>query len=316
MKTVLITGAGGYIGTELTEFLADRGYLIYALDTFWFKNKIKKNKNIKIIKKDIRYLSQKNFPNNIDTVIHLAAISNDPSAEINPKLSWEVNVLGLLNILNLSEKKKVKKFIFASSGSVYGVKKEKKVTEKLSLVPISEYNKTKMVGEKIVESFKKKMKTILLRPATVCGPSKNLRLDLTINMLTYHAIKDKKINVFGGSQYRPNLTLDDMINIYHFFLKKNLTGTYNVGFENEKVIDIARKISKKIKKISINRSKSNDKRSYRLDSTKLLLKGYKRVSNISDVISKLQKYYSSKNFKFSDNMIRIKYLKKFLNGSK
>ena len=160
------------------------------------------------------------------------------------------------------------------------------------------------------------MKTILLRPATVCGPSKNLRLDLTINMLTYHAIKDKKINVFGGSQYRPNLTLDDMINIYHFFLKKNLTGTYNVGFENEKVIDIARKISKKIKKISINRSKSNDKRSYRLDSTKLLLKGYKRVSNISDVISKLQKYYSSKNFKFSDNMIRIKYLKKFLNGSK
>lgn len=316
MKTVLITGAGGYIGTELTEFLADRGYLIYALDTFWFKNKIKKNKNIKIIKEDIRYLSQKNFPNNIDTVIHLAAISNDPSAEINPKLSWEVNVLGLLNILNLSEKKKVKKFIFASSGSVYGVKKEKKVTEKLSLVPISEYNKTKMVGEKIVESFKKKMKTILLRPATVCGPSKNLRLDLTINMLTYHAIKDKKINVFGGSQYRPNLTLDDMINIYHFFLKKNLTGTYNVGFENEKVIDIARKISKKIKKISINRSKSNDKRSYRLDSTKLLLKGYKRVSNISDVISKLQKYYSSKNFKFSDNMIRIKYLKKFLNGSK
>ncbi len=316
MKTVLITGAGGYIGTELTEFLADRGYLIYALDTFWFKNKIKKNKNIKIIKEDIRYLSQKNFPNNIDTVIHLAAISNDPSAEINPKLSWEVNVLGLLNILNLSEKKKVKKFIFASSGSVYGVKKEKKVTEKLSLVPISEYNKTKMVGEKIVESFKKKMKTILLRPATVCGPSKNLRLDLTINMLTYHAIKNKKINVFGGSQYRPNLTLDDMINIYHFFLKKNLTGTYNVGFENEKVIDIARKISKKIKKISINRSKSNDKRSYRLDSTKLLLKGYKRVSNISDVISKLQKYYSSKNFKFSDNMIRIKYLKKFLNGSK
>ena len=112
MKTVLITGAGGYIGTELTEFLADRGYLIYALDTFWFKNKIKKNKNIKIIKEDIRYLSQKNFPNNIDTVIHLAAISNDPSAEINPKLSWEVNVLGLLNILNLLEKKKSKKIYF------------------------------------------------------------------------------------------------------------------------------------------------------------------------------------------------------------
>ena len=315
MKKVLITGAGGYIGTELCEYLAENNYHIHALDTFWFKNKIKQHKKIKIIKKDIRYLKNDEFPTSVDTVIHLAAISNDPSAEINPKLSWEVNVLGLLNILNLSWKNKVKKFIFASSGSVYGIKKEKKVNERLSLVPISEYNKTKMIGEKIVESFKDKMKTILLRPATVCGPSKNIRLDLTINMLTYHAIKKRKINVFGGTQYRPNLSLSDMISVYHFFIKKNLTGTFNVGFENERVIDIAKKISKKIKKTDINRSKSNDKRSYRLDSSKLLRKGYKKVSNISNEIDKLQKYYFSKNFKFSDNMIRIKYLKKFLNES-
>lgn len=312
MKKILITGAGGYIGTELCEYLAKQNYNIYALDTFWFKNKITKSKKIKFIKKDIRYIKEKEFPKNIHTVIHLAAISNDPSVEINPKLSWEVNALGLLNILNLSEKKKVKKFIFASSGSVYGVKKEKKVTENLSLIPISEYNKTKMIGEKIVESFSKKMKTIILRPATVCGPSKNLRLDLTINMLTYQAIKNKKINVFGGSQYRPNLTLKDMVNIYHFFIKKNLTGTYNVGFENDKIIDIAKKISDKINKAVINRSKSNDKRSYRLDSTKLLLAGYKKVSNIDDEIVNLQKYFFSKNFKFTNNMIRIKFLKKIL----
>ena len=188
-KKILITGAGGYIGTALTEYLADQGYLIYALDTFWFNNKIKKHKNIKIIKNDIRSISQKKFPKNINTVIHLAAISNDPSAEINPKLSWEVNVLGLLNILNLAKVNKVKKFIFASSGSVYGLKREKKVTEKLSLVPITEYNKTKMVGEKIVESFSKNISVVILRPATVCGISKNLRLDLTINMLTYNAVK-------------------------------------------------------------------------------------------------------------------------------
>ena len=151
----------------------------------------------------------------------MAAISNDPSAEINPKLSWEVNVLGLLNVLNICNKKRVKKFIFASSGSVYGIKKEKKVDENLSLVPISEYNKTKMVGEKIVESFNHKLKTIILRPTkTVCGPSRNIRLDLTINMLTYAAISKKRINVFGGSQYRPNLSLNDMINVYHFFIKK------------------------------------------------------------------------------------------------
>ena len=313
MKKVLITGAGGYIGTELTEYLADKGYFIYALDTFWFKNKIKKSKNIKIIKADIRYLSQKGFPNNIDAVIHLAAISNDPSAEINPKLSWEVNVLGLLNILNLSKNNKVKKFIFASSGSVYGIKKEKKVTEKLSLVPISEYNKTKMVGEKVVESFGKQMSIVILMPATVCGPSKNLRLDLTINMLTFNAVKKNKINVFGGSQFRPNLTLNDMINIYHFFLKKNLSGIFNVGFENEKVMNIAKKIKQKVKKTKISKSKSDDIRSYRLDSSKLLKVGYKKVSDITNEIDKLQKYYLSKNFKFSKYMVRIKYLKEQLN---
>ena len=309
-KKILITGAGGYIGTELCEHLSDYNYDIVALDTFWFGNKIKKK--IKIIKKDIRFLKEEEFPNSIDTVIHLAAISNDPSAELNSKLSWEVNVLGLLNILNLSHKKKVKKFIFASSGSVYGVKKEKKVSENLSLVPITDYNKTKMVGEKLVESFRDKMKTIILRPATVCGVSKNLRLDLTVNMLTYTAIKKNKINVFGGSQYRPNLTLIDMINVYHFFIKKNYSGIFNVGFENEKIIDIALKIKKKIKKIKIYKRKSNDVRSYRLDSSKLLLKGYKKISSIENEIDNLKKYFLIENFSFSNNMIRIKHLKKVL----
>lgn len=311
MKKILITGAGGYIGTELCEYLTKCKYKIYALDTFWFNNKIK-NKKITLIKKDIRYLKEKEFPDKIDTLIHLAAISNDPSAEINPKLSWEVNVLGLLNILNICSKKKVKKFIFASSGSVYGIKKEKKVHENLSLVPISEYNKTKMVGEKIVESFNHKFQTIILRPATVCGPSRNIRLDLTINMLTYAAISKRRINVFGGSQYRPNLSLNDMINVYHFFIKKNLTGIFNVGFENEKVINIAKKISKKIRNTQIHISKSNDLRSYRLDSSKLIRAGYKKSSNINEEVDKLKNYYISKKFVFSENMIRIKHLKKVL----
>lgn len=310
-KKILITGAGGYIGTELCEYLNINGYNIIALDTYWFGNSL--SKNIKIIKKDIRNLKEKDFPNKVDTVIHLAAISNDPSAELNPKLSWDVNVLGLLNILNLSSKKNVKKFIFASSGSVYGIKKEKKVTEKLPLVPISEYNKTKMVGEKLVKSFKDSMKTIILRPATVCGISKNIRLDLTINMLTYHAIKKGKITVFGGSQYRPNLTLIDMIKVYHFFIKKNLTGIFNVGFENEKIISIAKKISNKFKNTKIKITKSNDLRSYRLTSKKLLNKGYQLNSNIEKEIIKLKNFYLSKKFKFSNKMIRINYLKKNIN---
>ena len=309
MKKILITGAGGYIGTELCEFLSFKGYKIFALDTFWFGNKIK-DKKVKIIKKDIRYFKEKEFPNNIDAVLHLAAISNDPSAELDSKLSWEVNVLGLLNILNLSSKKNVKKFIFASSGSVYGIKKEKKVSEKLSLVPISEYNKTKMVGERLVKSFNDCMKTVILRPATVCGISKNIRLDLTINMLTFHAIKKKKITVFGGQQYRPNLTLIDMIETYLFFLKNNLTGTFNVGFENEKIISIAKKISNTINKTNISITKSNDVRSYRLDSQKLLNKGFARKSNIEKEIKKLKDFYLNKKFKFRKEMIRLNFLKK------
>ena len=309
MKKILITGAGGYIGTELCEFLSSCGYKIFALDTFWFGNKIK-DKKIKIIKKDIRYLKEKEFPKNIHCVLHLAAISNDPSAELDPKLSWDVNVLGLLNILNLSAKKQVKKFIFASSGSVYGIKKEKKVSENLSLLPISEYNKTKMVGERLVKSFNDHMKTVILRPATVCGTSKNIRLDLTINMLTFQAIKKKQITVFGGKQYRPNLTLIDMMEVYHFFLKNNLTGIFNVGFENEKILSIAKKISNTINKVNISITKSNDLRSYRLDSQKLLDIGFVRKSNIKKEIKKLKVFYLNKKFKFKKEMIRLNFLKK------
>ena len=311
MKNILVTGGGGYVGTNLVNELLSDNYTVTVLDTFWFGNYLKKHKNLKIIKKDIREISEKDLKK-IDCIMHLASIANDPAAELDAKLTWDVNVLATYKLINLAINQKVKKFIFASSGSVYGVKKEKKVTENLSLIPISEYNKTKMIGEKVVESFKKKMKTIILRPATVCGPSKNHRLDLTINMLTYQATKNKKINVFGGSQYRPNLTLKDMINIYHFFIRKNLTGTYNVGFENEKVIDIAKKIAKKFKNIKIQISKSNDLRSYRLDSSKLLSAGYKKTSNINEEIIKLKNYYISNKFVFSQNMIRIKCLKKIL----
>jgi nucleoside-diphosphate-sugar epimerase len=170
-----------------------------------------------------------------------------------------------------------------------------------------------MVGEKLVESFNNRMKTIILRPATVCGISKNIRLDLTINMLTYHAIKKGEIIVFGGSQYRPNLTLIDMIKVYHFFINKNLTGIFNVGFENEKIIEIAKKISNKFKKINIKITKSNDLRSYRLSSQKLLNVGYNLNSNIEEEIIKLRDFYLNKKFKFSDKMIRINYLKKNIN---
>ena len=145
-------------------------------------------------------------------IVHLANIANDPSVELNQNLSWEVNVLSIKKIVEYSIKHKLKKFIFASSGSVYGIKKEKKVTEKLDLVPISIYNKTKMVSEKVLLSFKDKFKIHCIRPATVCGLSPRMRLDVSVNMLTFQALKNKVMTIHGGQQVRPNIHISDLTN--------------------------------------------------------------------------------------------------------
>ena len=154
---ILITGGCGYTGTVLTNYLSKLGNKIIIIDTQWFGNKIRKSKNVRIIKDDIRNISKIKIPK-IDSVVHLANIANDPSVDLNQTLSWEVNCLATLELVERSIKLGAKQFIFASSGSVYGIKKERKVTEDLDLVPISTYNKTKMVAEKILLSFKDKIK--------------------------------------------------------------------------------------------------------------------------------------------------------------
>jgi len=165
---ILITGGCGYTGTLLTRDLIKLGHNITVIDTQWFGNYLTPQKNLKILKLDVRDYSK--IPlEKIDTVIHLANIANDPSVELNSKLSWEVNVLATQRLIENSINNKVKHFIFASSGSVYGVKKEEKVTEELSLTPISTYNKTKMIAERVLQSYKDKIKIHIIRPATVCG---------------------------------------------------------------------------------------------------------------------------------------------------
>ena len=156
MKNIFITGGGGYVGTNLVKELLKDGYKIKVLDTFWFGNYLKEDKNLKIIKKDLRNINKSDL-NNIDCIIHLASIANDPAAALDAKLTWDVNVLATYKLINLSINQGVKKFIFASSGSVYGIKKEKKVTEELTLEPISEYNKSKMIAERVLLSYKKKI---------------------------------------------------------------------------------------------------------------------------------------------------------------
>ena len=306
---ILITGGCGYTGTILTNDLIRLGHKVTVIDTQWFGNYLKPNKNLKIIKLDIRNHDEINLKS-VNTVVHLANIANDPSVELNPKLSWEVNVLATQKLIENSINNKVKQFIFASSGSVYGLKKEKNVTEDLPLVPISTYNKTKMIAERVLKSYEKEIKVYCIRPATVCGYSPRMRLDVSVNMLTFQALKNKKMTVFGGNQTRPNIHIQDLINVYkHFISKPDLpSGFYNAGFENLKIIDIAKKIAKIIPSQIIT-TKGNDPRSYRQNSDKLVSTGFKKSYSITDAIKEIKNKYLKKELEESKKCYTVKWMK-------
>lgn len=310
---ILITGGCGYIGSNLTKSLLSLGYKVIVVDLCWFGNSLKANKNLKILKKDFRELN-KNDLNNVKSVIHLANIANDQSVDLNPSLSWEVNVLGTYLLCNLLMNCKIKHFVYASSGSVYGIKKERKVTEDLSLNPISTYNKTKMTAERIIMSYLKYFRYHIIRPATVCGYSDRLRLDLSVNSLTFNALKNKTINVFGGKQYRPNIHINDMIAVYKHFLKNGhriSSGIFNAGFENLTILDIAKKINNKIdSKIKI--KKVQDIRSYRLDSSKLLKTGFKKNLSIDHAIEEIKENFLSNKLIEKPSSYNINYMKNYL----
>ena len=308
----LITGGCGYIGTEITKHLLSNNHKVTVVDNLWFGNNHKKHRNLKIVKKDVRNFDKINIKN-IHTIIHLANIANDPSVELNPTLSWEVNVLASKIIAEHAINNKVKKIIFFSSGSVYGVKKEKRVTENLKLNPISVYNKTKMIAERIFLSYKNQIDIKCLRPATVSGFSRRLRLDLTVNKLTFDAFYKKKIFVDGGKQVRPNIQIQDILRIIdHFCLtkKKFKHNIYNIGFENLSILQIAQKIKKRIgAKIIINKSK--DIRSYRQDSSRLLKTGFKPKYNVDYAIEQLSSYFKkTQKKKFGINNFNLKKMTK------
>ena len=316
LKKIIVTGGGGYIGTNLVKKLISKGYIVTVIDTFWFGNYLKPNKNLKVIKKDIRNISKKDI-GNADCIIHLASIANDPAAELDASLTWDVNVVATFKIINLAIKQKIKKFIYASSGSVYGIKNEKKVTEDLSLEPISEYNKSKMICERILISFNKYIDLTILRPATVCGYSQSMRLDVAVNALTFDALKKRKITIFGGKQIRPNLTMDDMIKAYTFSLERKLKKNkslneiiFNVGFENLSITNIAKRVNKIIKnKSDIAIKKTNDPRSYRQNSERILKAGFKPDKSIDDAIKQIEKKFIEKKLRLNKKFFRINTLK-------
>lgn len=306
---ICILGGCGYVGTVLTDILLKHKNVIKVIDMQWFGNRLQNHKDLTVVKKDIRNITSKDFQS-FDTIIHLANIANDPTVELQPNLSWDVNVMTMIKVLESASKARIKRFVYSSSGSVYGVKKEKRVTEDLSVNPISIYNKTKIVAEKILLNYSDNFDTICIRPATVCGYSPKMRLDLTVNLLTFQALNNKLITVFGGQQVRPNIYIKDLCEIFRMAtLKKIKSGVYNAGFENVKVIDIARKI-KKIIPCKIKILSSNDPRSYRQDSTKILKVGFKPSYNIDFAINEIKERFSDGSLNYNINFYNLKKMKK------
>jgi nucleoside-diphosphate-sugar epimerase len=304
---ILVTGACGYKGSVLVPKLLAKGYHVVALDTQWFGNFLPDHKNLRVLQHDVRNTSAISLEG-IDAIIHLASIANDPCGDLNPKLTWEVSALATMQLADRAKRAGIKHFIYASSGSVYGIKDEDQVTEDLSLEPISEYNKTKMVSERVILSYSDKMTVQIVRPATVCGLSPRMRLDVAVNMLTMQAIKNGKITVFGGEQSRPNIHIDDITDLYMFLLENpQHTGIYNAGFENLKISEIAEMLAHRTG-AKIEATPSNDPRSYRINSDRLLATGFKPKKSVKHAIEEISAAFESGKLKDLDQWYNLKWM--------
>ena len=306
---ILITGACGYKGHVLVPKLLKRGCQVVAFDLQWFGNFLVPHKNLTVVKGDVRDINA--IPlEGVDCIIHLSSIANDPCGDLNPKLTWEVSALATMLLADKARRMGVKRFIYASSGSVYGVKQEAQVTEDLELKPISEYNKTKMVGERVLLSYRDDMVVQIVRPATVCGYSPRMRLDVSVNLLTMQALSKGRITVFGGDQVRPNIHIDDITDVYlHLIDHPEVTGVYNAGFENISIMDIARSVTKFIP-VEIAVTESNDPRSYRINSDKLLATGYKPKKTVEDAIREIIEQYYAGVLKDEDHFYNLRWMEK------
>ena len=304
---ILVTGACGYKGHVLVPKLLNSGYDVIALDIMWFGNQLQPHPKLKVIHGDVLDIDAINLEG-IDGIIHLSSIANDPCGDLDPKLTWEVSALATMQLADKAKRKGVKRFIYASSGSVYGIKDELQVTEELELKPISEYNKTKMVGERVLLSYSDDMVVQIVRPATVCGVSPRMRLDVSVNMLTMQALSKGKITVFGGAQTRPNIHIDDITDVYlHLIKHPEFTGVYNAGFENISILDIAKIVTKHVP-VEIVVTESNDPRSYRVNSDKLQATGFNPRKGVEDAVLEIIAKYRAGKLKDEDRFYNLKWM--------
>jgi nucleoside-diphosphate-sugar epimerase len=313
MKKIIVIGGAGYVGCELVSKLLQKNYLVTVYDLMIYGNNLPENKNLKIIKGDVRDIVKlKDSLKHQDAVIHLACISNDPSFELNPKLGQEINFDCFEPLVLAAKENGVKHFIYASSSSVYGVKDTPMVTEDAKLDPLTDYSKFKVKCEEILLSnTTNNFFGSIIRPATVCGYSSRQRLDLVVNILTNLAYHKKIIKIFGGSQLRPNIHISDMVDSYICLLESEKSKIkdqiFNVGFENHSVETLALMVQKNMSsEIELEYSKSDDNRSYHIDSQKISkILNFKPKKNINEGIKDLIAAFDKKLF--SDTLNNEEY---------
>lgn len=312
---LLVTGGCGYVGTKLTQALLDRTpHEVVVLDAQWFGNYLRPHPQLTVLKMDVRQIDDVDLAP-FDTVFHLANIANDPSVELNPYASWEVNVLATMRLAERAARRGVKQFVFASSSSVYGVKSEPRVTEDLELFPLSEYNKTKMVAERVILSYGGSLVTTIIRPATVCGYSPRMRLDVVVNLLTMQALTTGTMTVLGGGQIRPNIHIDDLVDLYLFALENRIAGVYNAGFENLTVMDIAEAVAAQVPS-TIRVLPSDDPRSYSVSSDRLMATGFAPRKTVATAIRDMVEAFRDGRLTNQPNWHNVKWMKQHnLGGS-
>ncbi len=297
MKNIFITGGAGYVGSVLTKKLLEKGYNVSVIDLFIYGEEVlPDHPNLRKIVGDIR--DQKLMHESLagqDAVIHLACISNDPSFELNPDLGKSINFDAFQPMVESAKEQGVKRFIYASSSSVYGIKEEPNVTEDMALEPLTDYSKFKAMCEDVLKKYKSDdFITVTIRPATVCGYSPRLRLDLSVNILTNLAVNKGEITVFGGTQKRPNIHIEDMTDLYCLLLElpaNKINGKiFNAGYENHTINEIAGMVKHVVgDQVNIITTPTDDLRSYHISSDKIKEEiGFVPLHSIEDAVKDLK----------------------------